>query len=134
MKIIMLKGPDNSGKTTTLNLVYDELVKRNAAVKFKVELGWKGDDFASILNYNNKTVAIFSMGDYVDDIKRAIEYFDHKSVDILIIANRDKPQFDNLRLNGHIFITKKKLSKQKSQQTQTNQDDISCMNQIIANI
>ena len=97
MKIIMLKGKDNSGKTTTLNLVYDELVNnKNAKVCSYVKLGWKGDDFACTLAYKNLKVAIFSMGDYVEDIKRAIEHYRHTSADVLIIANRNKSQFDKL--------------------------------------
>lgn len=131
MKIIMLKGPDNSGKTTTLNLIHDELVKKmNATIVFKVELGWKGDDIASTLDYNNRKVAIFSMGDYVEDIKRAIDYFEHKSADVLIIANRNKHQFDNLvHQSGNVLINKPKVRK-----TQICADNINYMNQIIAMI
>lgn len=124
MKIIMLKGPDNSGKTTTLNLVYNELVNnRKAKVCSYVKVGWKGDDFACTLDYKNSKVAIYSMGDYSIDIKRAIEYYTHKSADVLIIANRNKSKFYNLA--NHLF------TKAKTQKAQQNADDMNYMMQIV---
>ncbi|MDE5690663.1 MAG: hypothetical protein K2I13_00345 [Alistipes sp.] len=124
-KIIMLRGKDYSGKTTTLNLVYDELVNnRKAKVCSYVKLGWKGDDFACTLDYNNQKVAIFSMGDYVDDIRRAIDYYAHKSVDVLVIANRNKSQVDHFSTQT---ITKNKIRSALKQ----NADNMSCMMQII---
>lgn len=124
MKIIMLKGPDNSGKTTTLNLVYNELVNnRKAKVCSYVKVGWKGDDFACTLDYKNSKVAIYSMGDYSIDIDRTIKYYTYKSADVLIIANRNKSKFDQ---QSNVLIVKNKVKKALQ-----NTDNMNYMMQIV---
>ena len=112
----MLKGASDSGKTTTLHLVYEELVNnRHAKVVEYAPLGTpapnKPQDIACILEYKGLKVAIYTMGDYVRGIQNAIKDCMAKSVDVLIIANSNKPQFDSLMQQpGNILIEKTKAA------------------------
>jgi tRNA uridine 5-carbamoylmethylation protein Kti12 len=67
MKIILLSGKPNTGKSTTLNLLYDKLTKNGVTniITNKSILGNPVQkDFECVVTYNNKNIAIFSMGDY----------------------------------------------------------------------
>lgn len=89
MKIILLVGKPNTGKTTTFNLLYDEMVGQNANIlKKKSKLGGSDADFECTLIYRNKEVALFSMGDYLNQCTEAIIKYSNK--DVLILAYSDK--------------------------------------------
>lgn len=91
MKVIMLSGDRNSGKTTTLNMVYDELLRLGATVIMsKSQLGGDPKDFECVLNYRHKNVAIFTMGDYYIETIHAMSYYEGMSCDVLIVANSNK--------------------------------------------
>lgn len=128
----MLKGASDSGKTTTLHLVYDELVNNSQAKVIEYAIMGniapnKPKDFACILEYKDLKVAIYSMGDYVRGIKKAIKDYTNKSVDVLIIANSNKPQFDDLMTQkGNVLIMKSKVGPALQ-----NADNIKYMQQII---
>ncbi len=117
MKIIMLKGPNDSGKTSTLHLVYNKLtsnkdVKHIENKKITSNPPNKIEDFACILEYDNKKVAIFTMGDYVkgkNGIWNVINDYTNKSVDVLIIANSNKPIPENsIRQHNYVLVIKMK--------------------------
>ena len=90
MHITMLKGDKDTGKTTVLNLVYDELLKQG----WKVELPKKligpaeGKDFVATLTKDKKRIAFFTSGDYTIFVFVAIEIIARLDVDILLIACR----------------------------------------------
>ncbi len=66
MKIIVLKGKEDSGKSSTLNLVYSLLLNRDATLysnKFEFLKGQKSD-FRAILQKNNKKIGIVTQVDY----------------------------------------------------------------------
>ncbi|MES2671683.1 MAG: hypothetical protein V4673_14865 [Pseudomonadota bacterium] len=66
MDIILLSGNSNSGKTTTMNVVYEELISKGATVvRSKVQVGGNIKDFECVLKYKGKLVAMCSMGDYL---------------------------------------------------------------------
>ncbi len=89
MRIILLSGKPNTGKTTTLNIVYNDLVNQGGiTIKNKLQLGKNPMDFKTILKYHGKTVAIFSMGDYYWQCRRAIN--DYAKCNYLILAYSDK--------------------------------------------
>lgn len=89
MKIILLYGLPNTGKTTTFNLVYDKLIEFGAQeAEAKTPLGKNPKDFKTILKYQGKNVAVFSMGDYYRQCRRAIN--DYAKCDYLILAYSDK--------------------------------------------
>jgi tRNA uridine 5-carbamoylmethylation protein Kti12 len=88
MKIILLSGKPNSGKSTALRLFYDKLRengKCQIVSKKEPDDGW---DFECILKYNDKTIAIKSDGDvYQWCIDAIIKYANR---DVLVLAYSDK--------------------------------------------
>ncbi|MDW5419272.1 hypothetical protein R6242_22115 [Iodobacter sp. CM08] len=73
MDMILLFGDPNSGKTTTMNLVYSDLIAKGATVvEPKMQVGGNPLDFECVLKYQEKLIAIFSMGDYLHECYSAI--------------------------------------------------------------
>lgn len=68
MKLIVIKGRDNSGKITTINYVYKRLIKQGA-VSFnsckKEKVGKEENDFKHILYYQGMSIGFFSPGDSI---------------------------------------------------------------------
>jgi hypothetical protein len=89
----MLTGPASSGKTTTLNKVYDTLTASCGAVagpKVSVQNTAKNaakNDIDVVLWYKHKYIAVYSHGDVQQDCVEAI--VKHSDKDILILAYRD---------------------------------------------
>lgn len=65
MKIVILHGKHNCGKTTTFNLLYDEIIARGAEIIMPKKDLPARKDFECILKYKEKKVALFSLGDYM---------------------------------------------------------------------
>jgi hypothetical protein len=88
MKVIMLSGKKNCGKSTTLNLVYDYInPAMEDIISPKSILGNpKYRDFECIIRYQNKTVAFYTMGDFPDMVCDAITKYDKLNCDILVCA------------------------------------------------
>lgn len=96
MKLILLKGKDDSGKTTTAAFVHDELLKKGAYKKYYKELhedykrGEKGWDFRSELEFEDKIIHIISRGDERNYFNDHIfpQYDRTTNVDVLILCVR----------------------------------------------
>jgi hypothetical protein len=90
MKKIALLGEGNSGKTTTLNLVYHLLIGNGATVvDEKTKILPDREDFEGVLLYNGKKIAFYSWGDYTDRIEEKINPYN--KYDVLIFAiNREQ--------------------------------------------
>lgn len=99
MELILLKGKEDAGKTTTAAMVHDKLVKRGAYEKEYIELhkkykrGEKGWDFRSELELKNKIIHIISEGDEVKFFNNNILNYKEESsqdniVDVLVICVR----------------------------------------------
>jgi DNA polymerase III delta prime subunit len=89
MKIIMLNGYSNTGKTTTINLVAKELLEQGATIiKGAIKTG--NIDGQYILQYNGLKIGIVTAGDYGREGIYNIGYYHGVGVDILIIANSSK--------------------------------------------
>lgn len=86
MNIIFLRGKHNCGKTTTFNLLYDELFNKGAEVVEPQSALPGRDDFECILKYNKKKIALFSLGDYGFAPSSAIGYYTRVECDILVVA------------------------------------------------
>ena len=121
MKIIVLQGCKDTGKTTTLNDVCSLL---DNTFTPKIKVGRK-KDFERIINYKNKKIAIYSMGDYLN---YCVEYIAKSiaagNIDVLIFAARP-------------FISLKralKYMKVVSKKSATNNDNSSARDKIIAAI
>ncbi len=88
MRIIVLTGISNSGKTTTLNLLYSMLVPNIAqSHNNRVVLGNPvQNDFSETITYHNETVEFFTMGDYPKKLELAIRDAFYRNIDIFICA------------------------------------------------
>lgn len=84
MKIIVLTGHKNCGKTTTLNYV-DSLLKQGIVSLNRQQFG-STNDFCDVVNWKGKKIAVFTMGDYSDALVRAVANYDNQNCDILICA------------------------------------------------
>lgn len=102
MKIIVVKGNPNSGKTTSIRLVYDLLLYKGAKIDKPRNSGKIYADFDTELLYNEKRVAISSAGDVLKNMRKTIaDYKEHNS-DILIMASRNfKPSSLDELFFGH---------------------------------
>jgi len=80
MHIIILEGKDNSGKTTTLKIVYEYLKLLNANVEDGPNFIEDSDigDFQAVLSFQKKIVAIFTKGDKQKDCYNAINDYSTK--------------------------------------------------------
>lgn len=78
MELIIIRGTQNSGKSTTAACVHNEIIARGAQPKMThiyadvipvMELR----DFESVLDYDRVRVAIISQGDEADKLRERIE-------------------------------------------------------------
>lgn len=84
MKVILIIGKGNVGKTTSLNVIYDILLNNNETfiiIPPKQE-GANPKDFSSVINYKGKSIAFFTMGDKARIVKKAI--INYNSYDYVI--------------------------------------------------
>ena len=98
MNILLLTGEENSGKTTTLELLYKNHFKIINPIEFSIE-GAEKKDFSTVFNHNGKTIAIYTIGDEAQYIRNAFEKYSsfridgiEIKIDILILAHRTKIQ------------------------------------------
>lgn len=94
MKIIMLYGPSSSGKTTTINMVYNVILPQSLIVHPKQHLGGDPNDFEAVLNYSvngvTKKIAFFSMGDFAYEVVHAMSFYEGMGCDVLVCACNDR--------------------------------------------
>lgn len=110
MKVILLSGAPSSGKTTTLNKVYDELIGLGAIpLRPKKQLGGNPNDFECVLTYMAKQIAIFTMGDFAIEVIHAMSFYEGMGCDVLIVANSNKTtpikRLNRYPSNAHIRKT-----------------------------
>jgi len=113
MKLIVLRGDPNQGKTTTLRLVYDILLYLGARIVVPRTPGRNTDDFKTVLDYDKKgkRVAISSKGDLLYDVEDKIgEFAEQGDIDVLIIASRPFSSLD-ARIGSYHPIYREKQPK-----------------------
>jgi len=95
MKIIVLEGGSNTGKTTTMGVVFVALHMNGGKVNtFTPLVTPSGMDFEAVLDYPDPAgikkdplkVAMYSKGDIIADCNTAINKYLQQNVDVLIIA------------------------------------------------
>lgn len=118
MRIIVLQGMPNKGKTNTIWLVRD-LLLNNGGIPIPNEFQFFGtnqiyykDDFKDIFDYNGMKVALYSAGDYSTCLANAIYDYDRQNCDVLVCvistntakvrANNALNQFNTTRINKTI--------------------------------
>ena len=88
MELIVLKGKAYSGKTATINYVYNELIKRNWKEVVPYTEIDKGD-FWAVLKKNEIRLGIVSQGDYVggsNSVKNHLNRLEKQSCSKVICA------------------------------------------------
>lgn len=100
MKIIILRGKMNAGKTTTCGLVYSELVKiankehlfnRETVFEDSLRLTTEGKsviDFTAVLTIGKLKIGIISEGDIAEKLNCAVEIMKLLKVDVIICCAR----------------------------------------------
>lgn len=100
MKIIVIRGPKNCGKTTTINKVFDYFTKQSSEYRVVEERDYiNGDqkDFSAVISYNGRKIGFYSMGDYFRNVVEALKCYECKGCDILLCACNDRfKSFDNV--------------------------------------
>lgn len=88
MRIIVLQGMPNTGKTSTLNLVYDILVPNGGGVSTNRQVigNPTQNDFSDIVVRGTQRIAFFTMGDYSTYLANAIYDYDRQGCDVLVCA------------------------------------------------
>ena len=124
MKIIMLYGPSSSGKTTTINMVYDAIISQSFVVNPKRQLGGNPADFEAVLDYTNdgtsKRVAFFSMGDFAYEVVHAMSYYEGMGCDVLVCACNDRFNVPITRLRNRYNNVYPPILKTVNQSNQDN--------------
>ncbi len=82
MKVIVLNGVANTGKTTTLNLLNNLINPDNPITD--------GKDHRRTFTYKGKTISITTPGDNETEVKKNIQYVQDKNCDILVTASRTR--------------------------------------------
>jgi len=125
MRIIVLKGPSNKGKTTTIDLVYEIILRHGGKSTEKQQIGnpiFK--DFKDIVtDYKYKKIAFFSMGDYSNELVNAINNYNKEKCDLLICAlstDTEKVRADEVLNNFKITQINKTVVNQKDLECRAN--------------
>ncbi|MCI3939371.1 hypothetical protein MQX03_19525 [Chryseobacterium aahli] len=114
MRVIILRGAGDSGKSTTLNLVFEELIssRYTRTISYQTPIGnpINRDFEAEVILTDNRIIAFYTMGDYDKKyIVKAIEEFRNKKIDVLIMASNQNlnTHFDFVVNNfPHIIVNK----------------------------
>lgn len=88
MRIIILIGINDTGKSQTLNLLYHQLITRGAqSHNDRVVLGDPAqNDFSETITWNNLKIRFFTMGDYPLYLRAGIIDAANANCDLLICA------------------------------------------------
>lgn len=91
MKVILLTGPSDSGKTTTLHKLYKTLISKGGTNIDAPEIhSFDERDSIFYVKYDGKKIGIVTLGDYAIETVFQIGVFLGKGADILVIANSNK--------------------------------------------
>lgn len=86
MRIIALQGLGGRGKSTTLGMVYDMVLKAGGVPTNKQPLGGDPKDFSDIVRYKSLNVAFFTMGDFSNALVQAIKNYAKQKCDVLVCS------------------------------------------------
>ncbi len=128
MKIIMLYGPSESGKTTTINMVYEKLKKDSLSENVSPREVIEDRDFKAIIRYKGQTIAFFSRGDYSREVNWIMTDYDKQKCDVLICACNDKNILPLRRLQNIYMNVCPPINKNEANDV----DNLRAMNDIMA--
>lgn len=88
MKIIVLQGKAETGKTTVITKLYHKLCALYEKKSYYAENAF--GDFTAIFEINGRIVGITSIGDSADDLKKPFEAFEIDGCEIYVVCCRKK--------------------------------------------
>lgn len=86
-KIIALRGRGNSGKSTTIRLLYD-LLLQNGYQLISSNINVNGGDFIAIFSKNGKLIGVTSSGDTYDLVHDRLQELVNANCNICVCACR----------------------------------------------
>lgn len=88
MQVIVLQGMPNTGKTSTLHLVYNMLVPNGGGVSTNHQAigDLTQNDFSDIVIIGTQRIAFYSMGDFSTILANTIYDYGRQSCDVLVCA------------------------------------------------
>lgn len=127
--VIALVGDNNCGKTTTLNMVYDNVMRKGGtSVISKQPLGHQRvralyNDFSSVVSFMGRQIMFYTMGDYADTGDFMAEYY-RKGFDMFVCAlsTTRKRHFLDIRKYSNTKIPKT-VATNASEQKRVNTKD-----------
>jgi hypothetical protein len=139
MKVIALKGDENTGKSHTINVVYSFLVRdgyKQVPGHFEILGNKKFQDIFDILTKEGLTVGIIGMGDYERTYARIdnlLYLMESKFCDVVLCACRNKPKIiENIQHKySSVIWVDKTNSKEESENRIVNVFDADRMIQLI---
>ena len=110
MRILVLTGISNSGKSTTLNLLYNMIIPNiGQSLNNRIILGDPiQNDFSETLSYHNEIVEFYTMGDYPQKLRIAIRNAAIRNTNVFICAcsRLDNGLINELQKHRTAFISK----------------------------
>lgn len=114
MKIIALKGKENSGKSHVINIIYQFLLNNNyvqTVGNFRILGNPIYDDIIDILEKNDIRIGIIGTGDYQIGklgLKNLLKELEQKKCDFIVCACRENPKIEKAVTSylDHIWIDK----------------------------
>lgn len=87
MRIVVLQGMPNNGKTLTLNEVWNVLCNTGGGNSTNRQtLGGDPNDFSDIVIRGQQRIAFYTMGDYSTPLANAIYDYDRQGCDVMVCA------------------------------------------------
>jgi hypothetical protein len=131
MKIIILEGDKDKGKTTTMGVVFVALHMNGGKVNTFTPLDTpSGMDFEAVFDYPDPTdekktlkVAIYSKGDIIADCNAAIQKYSQQNMDVLIMAFSKKVRPLKFPQNNQPIKVKKTVATSIISEVQANVND-----------
>lgn len=124
MKIIVLQGLPNTGKTETLNLVYQILTPNPQNVISWRSINPNTRDFEAVFLYHGQRIGIYTEGDYSNRLANAIWRYAEIPCDYFICAlSTNTPKIRaNLAINN---FRNERIDKEIAMQRNRNAMDVS---------
>lgn len=140
-EIILIRGVQNAGKTTTCSLIYKELIKitkkehyfdynRTNVDSLKYTINGTVIDFIAKFDVNGKVVIIVSAGDIAEDLEEILKAI-YDEADIIICCarsiNREKSTYRMLQNNYQKNIVLEKFV----YRSQKKEDKLTCKKEAV---
>ena len=134
MDIIVLSGIESSGKTATLNILYNSIINDGGQSTSKVEFPKNPLDFSDIVYYNNKKIAFYSLGDHATFLANAIIRYANDNCDLLICTfsvNMQMQRAQDVLKNFNATIRNKTFTADIKSEVQVNTVDAKTIMELI---